>query len=83
MVKQKTSDQSASEREPFEWGAWLEEGMRGLRILAEDVGVPPAFLEHSCAAKREARLAMKTLFNEMGDCLGRMGEFVASNHLFI
>ena len=77
MAEQRMNDQpqeqAEAEREPFDWEAWLEEGMRGRSALAEDMGEPPAFLEHSCAAQREARLAMKSLFGEMGECLARMG----------
>jgi|YNPBryunderm2012_1023409.scaffolds.fasta_scaffold98269_1 hypothetical protein len=47
--------------EEFSWVAWLQDGLRGLRLLARECGVPDEFWEHLQAAEREMLAAKGVL----------------------
>ena len=77
-AKMKESE-TAETHEAFSWEEWIEEGMRGLRQVAADLGVPEEFLEHSCAAHREVRLAGKSLLRSFAGGVRDLGQKVAGS----
>ena len=75
----KKEGEAAETHETFSWEEWIENGMRGLRQVAADFGVPEEFLEHSCAAHREARLACKSLLRSFAGGVRDLGQKVAGS----
>lgn len=47
--------------EEFSWAEWLQDGLRGLRLMARECGVPDEFWEHLQAAQKEMRAAKRVL----------------------
>ena len=79
-TKTKEKDGEAGETQhDFSWEEWVEDGMRGLRQVAVNVGVDEEFLEHSFAAHREARLAFKSLLRSFAGGVRDLGQKVAGS----
>jgi hypothetical protein len=67
-------ERKAKEAEAFSWEEWIREGIRGMKRLTSELGVPEEFWEHTCAAQREALLACGVLMRGVAERLNSLAQ---------
>ena len=67
-------ERKTKETETFSWEEWVREGVRGVKRLASEFGVPEEFWEHTCTAQREALLACGVLMRGIAERMNNLAQ---------